>query len=65
MGSNQLWLVAGDESMCILHEGNRSVRPRVVSALGHFDLKPFGPESFRPLLVGHFGLIFSNPRLVT
>ena len=50
--------------------GNGSFRSRVVSALsrfgpGLFRSGSFRHESFRPLLVGRFGLIFSNPRLVT
>ena len=34
---------------------------RVVSALGCFGLGRFGPGSFRPILVGRFGLIFLSP----
>ena len=42
----------------------------VVSALGSFDLGRFGLSRFglclfRSMLVGRFGLIFFNPRLVT
>ena len=41
--------------------GNGSFLPRVVSALSHFGLgrfglDRFGPGSFRPSLVGRFGL---------
>ena len=43
-----------------------SFQPRVVSALGCFGLGRFGlgrygPVSFRPLLMGRFGLIFLIP----
>ena len=56
-------------SMCST-VGNGSFRPWVVLALGRFGpgrfgLSRFGPGSFRALLVGRFGLIVSNPRIVT
>ena len=46
--------------------GNGSFRPRVVSALSRFGPGLFRPGSFRPNLVGRFGLFFfSTIRLVT
>ena len=38
-----------------------SFRFRVVSARGRFGLSRLGPGSFRPIYVGRFGLIFSQP----
>ena len=35
-------------------------RSRVISAPSHFDPSRFGPRSFPPNLVGHFGLIIKS-----
>ena len=41
--------------------------PRVTGRFGPESLRPWvvSAKSFRPIFMGRFGLIFSNPRLIT
>ena len=46
-------------------QNNQKTTTALVQLMGRFGPELFGPESFWPILVGQFGLIFSDPRLVT